>query len=66
METVEKSVEVLNALIEINNDRVSGYEKAASETDTIYIDLQAIFKGYANDSQKYANELALEVKRLGG
>jgi len=66
MQTNEKLISVLNDLIRINNDRVSGYEKAASETETIDVDLRAIFMGYANDSQKYANELALEVKRLGG
>jgi len=66
MQTNEKLISVLNDLIEINNDRVRGYEKAAAETDTIDVDLRAIFMSYANDSNKYANELALEVKRLGG
>jgi len=66
MQTNEKLIDVLNDLIRINNDRVSGYEKASSETESIDVDLRAIFMGYANDSQKYANELGLEVKRLGG
>ena len=66
MQTNEKLISVLNDLVRINNDRVSGYEKASAETETIDVDLRAIFMGYANDSQKYANELALEVKRLGG
>src|SRR6478609_7732822 len=66
MQTNEKLISVLNDLVKINNDRVSGYEKASAETETIDVDLRAIFMGYANDSQKYANELALEVKRLGG
>ena len=66
MQTNEKLISVLNDLVKINNDRVTGYEKAAAETDTIDVDLRAIFMGYANDSNKYANELALEVKRLGG
>ena len=29
METIEKSVEVLNDLIQINNDRIAGFEHAA-------------------------------------
>ena len=66
MQTNEKLISVLNDLIKINNDRVTGYNKASEETGTIDVDLRAIFQGYANDSQKYANELALEVKRLGG
>jgi uncharacterized protein (TIGR02284 family) len=66
MQTNEKLISVLNDLIRINNDRVTGYEKASEETETIDVDLRAIFQSYANDSQKYASELALEVKRLGG
>jgi hypothetical protein len=31
METIEKSVEVLNDLIEINNDRVAGFEHAIKD-----------------------------------
>jgi uncharacterized protein (TIGR02284 family) len=66
MQTNEKLISVLNDLIEINNDRVTGYKKASEETEAIDVDLRAIFMSYANDSQKYANELALEVKRMGG
>lgn len=66
MATNEKLTEVLNDLIEINNDRVTGYEKAAKETESIDVDLQAIFYSMANDSRKYAAELSQEVIRLGG
>ncbi len=63
--TNEKLVEVLNDLIEINNDRVVGYEKAADETKTVNIDLQAIFHKMADESRKYKSELVEEVTRLG-
>jgi uncharacterized protein (TIGR02284 family) len=66
METTKKLTEVLNGLIEINNDRVTGYEKAADESKKLDIDLQAIFHSMANDSRKYAAELTEEVTRLGG
>jgi uncharacterized protein (TIGR02284 family) len=66
METNEKLVEVLNDLIEINNDRVKGYEKATEEIKTLDIDLQAIFQSMANDSRKYAADLKQEVNKLGG
>ena len=66
MATNEKLTEVLNDLIEINNDRVAGYEKAGKETESIDVDLQAIFHSMSNDSRKYAAELTQEVKRLGG
>ncbi len=62
----DKLVEVLNDLIEINNDRVNGYEKAAEETKDKDVDLQGIFNKMADDSREYAAELTREVNRLGG
>lgn len=66
MESNEKLVEVLNDLIEINNDRITGYEKAADETKEVDVDLQAIFHKMAEESRKYKSELVNEVSRLGG
>ncbi|MBC7888683.1 MAG: PA2169 family four-helix-bundle protein [Ferruginibacter sp.] len=66
MTTNENLIEVLNDLIEINNDRVTGYEKAADDTKDLDVDLQAIFHSMANDSRKYAAELTEEVTKLGG
>ena len=66
METNEKLIEVLNDLIEINNDRVTGYQRAVEETKDLDVDLQAVFNGMANDSRKYAAELTQEVNKLGG
>ena len=66
MQTNEKLVEVLNDLIEINNDRVTGYLKAIEETKSSDIDLQEVFNGMANDSRKYAAELSQEINQLGG
>ncbi len=62
----DKLVEVLNDLIQINNDRVNGYERAADETKDRDVDLQGIFNKMANDSRQYAAELSREVSRLGG
>jgi len=42
METIEKAVEVTNDLIEINNDRAAGFEKAARELDDRDVDLRNI------------------------
>ena len=66
METNEKLSEVLNGLIEINNDRVNGYEKAREEVKDLDLDLKAMFTSMANDSQKYAGELSKVVTELGG
>ena len=64
--TNEKTVEVLNDLIEINNDRITGYEKAAEEAKNIDVDLQAIFSKMADESRKYKSELSTEVSNHGG
>ena len=66
METNEKLTETLNGLIEINNDRVNGYEKAIEETKDLDIDLKTIFNGMASESRKYAGELSKIVSETGG
>lgn len=66
MTTNEKLTDVLNDLIEINNDRITGYEKAVDETKDIDVDLQAVFHKMADESRKYKAELTQAVTRLGG
>lgn len=66
MDTNEKLTEVLNGLIEINHDRVNGYEKAIEETKDLDVDMRAIFRSMADDSGKYAAELSNVVSGLGG
>lgn len=65
--TVNKELTVvLNDLIEINNDRVTGYEKAANEIGSKDTDLQTTFHHMAMDSQKYAEQIRARVRELGG
>ena len=66
MEHNSNLVEVLNDLIRINNDRTTGYQKAADEAREIDVDLRTIFHRMADDSREYARELTDEVIRLGG
>lgn len=61
-----ETIEVLNDLIQINNDRIEGYEKALNETDTIDADLKAVFYKMANESKDYVRELSTAVLELGG
>lgn len=60
----EKSIEVLNTLIEINNDRIEGYETASEETEET--DLKTLFSQLMKTSQKCKTELVNEVHKLGG
>src|ERR1700738_2747930 len=65
MKTNEKTAEAVNDLIEINNDRIAGYEKAAKETDVKDADLRAIFTEMANESRGYVSELSKYVYPTG-
>ena len=60
----EKTIEVLNTLITINNDRIEGYETAAKETEEQ--DLKTLFARFAATSLKCITELKIEVTKLGG
>jgi uncharacterized protein (TIGR02284 family) len=66
MERNEKTIEVLNDLIRINNDRIEGYEKAVRETNENDVDLRNIFNRMAQESRGYARELTDQVQRFGG
>lgn len=61
-----KVVDVLNDLIEINNDRVVGYNKSIEELKSEDADLRTLFQRYIQESSQYASELRQEVSRLGG
>ena len=59
-----KSIDVLNSLITINNDRVQGYETAMEETKDQ--DLKSLFTQFIQDSRRCIDELVAAVMRLGG
>lgn len=63
-EVNEKTVDVLNSLLQINNDRIEGYERAAKETDDA--DLKTLFSGMASKSVRMKGELIKEVAHHGG
>ena len=66
MESNKKVVTILNDLIEINNDRVVGYQKSIDELKPEDADLATLFRRYIQESRGYAEELRHEVTRLGG
>lgn len=57
---------ILNDLIQINNDRIVGYEKAINELKDEDADLRTLFHRYTQESRQYISELTPEVTRLGG
>ena len=65
MQNKEKAIEILVDLIEINNSRALGYEKAAEACSQIDTDLQSIFNSVSRDSKQYAADLVMELAKLG-
>jgi len=65
MENKTKIAEVVNDLIQINNDRIAGYEKALKELKDNDSDLRTLFTGYIDQSRNLRNALGTEVQSLG-
>ncbi len=59
------NAEILNDLIQINNDRIEGYEKAMKELEPGDSDLKALFVKMIGESHKHKMALATEVQTLG-
>jgi uncharacterized protein (TIGR02284 family) len=62
----KETIEVLNDLIQINNDRVEGYEKAIRETKSEDEDLKVLYASMIAESHRNKIALASEVQALGG
>ena len=65
MENNQKSAEVLNDLIQINNDRITGYEKAIKELKNEDDDLKSLFMAFIDQSRNLRNALGTEAETLG-
>ena len=57
MATIENVSGTIADLIEINNDRVAGFEKAIDDIEDENIDLKELFEGYAQQSRQNVEEL---------
>lgn len=64
MENTDKKIDLLNEAIEINNDRIKGYEKAIEiAADANLRELQTLFKSYIEQSQQFIIELKPLLKQ---
>ena|ERR1700733_1430070 len=66
MENNQEIIELLNDLILINNDRITGYEKAIGETKETDNDLKPLYASMIAESHKIRIALATEVQIVGG
>src|SRR3954468_20702447 len=65
METRTVNAETLNDLIQINNDRIAGYERAIEELKPEDSDLKTLFVNMIGESHKHKMALATEVQAQG-
>ena len=67
MENTAKTIEVLNDLILINNDRIEGFERAIKETEESdgNNDLLPVFLKRIDESRQFKMELGGEIQVLG-
>ncbi|WP_276132016.1 ferritin-like domain-containing protein [Polluticoccus soli] len=66
MQNQENTVEILNDLVKVNNDRIAGYERAIREAKDLDVDLKATFEGMVRESEEYRQELEGKVHECGG
>ena len=52
MSTSSEAVEILNDLVEINNDRINGYERGLKELKDGDEDLRVLFLGFIDESRQ--------------
>jgi uncharacterized protein (TIGR02284 family) len=64
MESNKNVVDALNNLVQINNDRIEGYERAAKETEDS--DLKDLFNQMASKSHMMKSQLSSEVIKRSG
>ncbi|MCU0352710.1 MAG: PA2169 family four-helix-bundle protein [Cytophagales bacterium] len=64
--TNEKSISILNDVVEILNDRINGYERAMKDVEMEDVDLKAMFSNLIHESRNFRNEIAQEITAMGG
>jgi uncharacterized protein (TIGR02284 family) len=65
MQNTKETIEVLNDLMQINNDRILGYEKALKELKPEDQDLKALFATMITESHRIKIALATELQTMG-
>ncbi len=57
---------LLNELIELNNDRIAGFEKVLADIDDENVDLKEIFQEFSTQSRRFSQELTTIVAASAG
>jgi uncharacterized protein (TIGR02284 family) len=65
MENIEATIETLNDLVQINNDRIEGYQRAIKNVGEENVDLKHLFTDLIGESHHFKLELGTEIQALG-
>src|ERR1700742_3644144 len=65
MQNTKETIEVLNDLVQINNDRIIGYEKAIRDSKPEDTDLKILYASMVAESHRMKIALATEVQTFG-
>jgi uncharacterized protein (TIGR02284 family) len=65
MQNTKETIEILNDLIQINNDRIEGYERAIKESQPEDEDLKVLYASMIAESHRIRIALATEVQTMG-
>lgn len=65
MENTQATAGVLNDLVQINNDRIEGYQRALKDLKDNEGDLKELFTTLIGDSHRFKVELGTEIQVLG-
>lgn len=65
MENIKKTLETLNDLVKINNDRIEGFERALKELKGEDSELKYLFTNCVGESHQFKMELGTEIQALG-
>jgi uncharacterized protein (TIGR02284 family) len=65
MENTQATVQVLNDLVQINNDRIEGYQRASKDLKDGDTELKSLFTRLIGQSQGYKLALGTEVNAFG-
>jgi uncharacterized protein (TIGR02284 family) len=65
MENTQATVQILNDLIQINNDRIEGYQRASKDLKDGDAELKSLFTRLIGQSQGYKLALGTEVSAFG-
>lgn len=66
MDTTEKTIDIINDLIKINNERVAGLETASASLENDDLGLRKIFDKLAGESRVNVAELSCKTQQYNG